>query len=286
MTAIAEARGQPWAVGSLILSAWRGQADRAYALLDAVADAADRQGQGYQLVFADYARCILELGHGHYGAAYASSRVDDTSQVKFVLRRSGRGSPALRPSSTPPLVWSPAGQAGHRPARSGDARFPRPGPGAAAGDGGRRRRRGALPGSHQPARPRPSRHLARSHLVYGEWLRRGRAPAGRTGQPAYRAPALRRDRRARLRPRARRELTAAGETVRRSGLRRAPSRPHPAGSASGPASRRQARPTRRSPRSSTSAPTPSTTTSGRYSGSSMSPRAVSSPARSWPSSRN
>jgi len=52
-----------------------------------VADEADRQGQGYQLVFADYARCILELGAGHYDAAYASfgSGVDDTSQIKFVL---------------------------------------------------------------------------------------------------------------------------------------------------------------------------------------------------------
>jgi len=74
MTAIAEARGQPWSLGSLLLSAWRGQSQRSYALLDVVADEADRQGQGYQLVFADYARCILELGHGRYEAAYASSR--------------------------------------------------------------------------------------------------------------------------------------------------------------------------------------------------------------------
>src|SRR2546423_1044468 len=32
---------------------------------------ATRQGQGYQLVFADYARCILELGFGHYREPYA-----------------------------------------------------------------------------------------------------------------------------------------------------------------------------------------------------------------------
>ena len=57
------------------------------------------QGQGYQLVFADYARCILELGHGRYDAAYASfaSGIDDTSRLKFALpdlveaaQRSGR----------------------------------------------------------------------------------------------------------------------------------------------------------------------------------------------------
>ena len=63
ITAIAEARGQPWGVGSLILSAWRGQSDRAHALLDVVADEADRQGQGYQLVTSrrQLARAQLDL---------------------------------------------------------------------------------------------------------------------------------------------------------------------------------------------------------------------------------
>jgi len=212
ITAIAEARGQPWAVGSLILSAWRGQADRAYALLDAVADAADRQGQGYQLVFADYARCILELGHGHYGAAYASSRVDDTSQIKFVLpdlveaaQRSGHPDAAARLVRL--LAKLATGQPG--PVTLG---FLARAQALVAGDGAdadaEEHYREAI---NQHGRAQA--HLARSHLVYGEWLRRVKRP---------------RDARASLRTalrlfdeigaqgfarRARRELAAAGETV-------------------------------------------------------------------------
>jgi len=55
LTAISEARGQPWSIGSLLITAWRGPAEQAYALLEQVAEEANRQGQGYQLVFADYA---------------------------------------------------------------------------------------------------------------------------------------------------------------------------------------------------------------------------------------
>jgi DNA-binding CsgD family transcriptional regulator len=212
ITAIAEARGQPWGVGSLILSAWRGQAARAYALLDAVADEADRQGQGYQLVFADYARCILELGEGHYDAAYASfgSRVDDTSQIKFVL---------------PDLVEA-AQRSGHPDAADGMVRLlaklaaGQPGPvtlgflaraqALVAGDGAEAEDhyREAI---NQHGRAQA--HLARSHLVYGEWLRRVKRP--RDARSSLRTAHRLFDdigaqgfaRRARL------ELAAAGETV-------------------------------------------------------------------------
>ncbi len=214
MTAIAEARGQPWSLGSLLMSAWRGQPEQAYALLDTVAGEADRQGQGYQLVFADYARCILELGHGRYDAAYASfaSGVDDTSQVKFVL---------------PDLVEA-AQRSGHPDAAHGMvrrlARLADANPGPAtlgflsraqalvAGDGtdAEDHYQEAI---NQHGRARGTAHLARSHLVYGEWLRRVKRP---------------RDARSSLRTahrifddmgaqgfagRARLELSAAGETV-------------------------------------------------------------------------
>jgi len=72
LAAIVEARGFSWSLGSLLVSAWRGQARQTYALMDVVAAEAARQGQGYQLVFADYARCVLELGLGHYHKAYAT----------------------------------------------------------------------------------------------------------------------------------------------------------------------------------------------------------------------
>jgi hypothetical protein len=135
--AIAEARGQHWRIGALLVAAWRGRAQQAQALLEAVAEDAGREGQGYQLVFADYARCVIELGRSHYGAAYASfiAGIEDTSQIKFVL---------------PDLVEA-AQRSGHHDAAQGtlaqlerlaaaspsplNAGFPGPGPGA----GGRRR---------------------------------------------------------------------------------------------------------------------------------------------------
>jgi DNA-binding CsgD family transcriptional regulator len=214
MTAIAEARGQPWSLGSLLLSAWRGQPEQAYALLDTVAGEADRQGQGYQLVFADYARCILELGHGRYDAAYASfaSGVDDTSQVKFVL---------------PDLVEA-AQRSGHRDAardmagRLAMLAGAHPGPvtlgflsraqALVAGDG-TDAEDGYQEAINQHGRARGPAHLARSHLVYGEWLRRVRRP--RDARDSLRtAHRLFEDMGAQaFAGRARLELAAAGETV-------------------------------------------------------------------------
>jgi DNA-binding CsgD family transcriptional regulator/tetratricopeptide (TPR) repeat protein len=214
MIVIAEARGQPWSLGSLLISAWRGSTQQAYALLDTVADEAARQGQGYQLVFADYARCVLELGHGRYDAAYASfaSCIGDTSQIKFAL---------------PDLVEA-AQRSGHHDAaqdlagRLAKLAVAHPGPvtlgflararALVAGDGA------AAEDRYQQAidlhsRARGPAHLARSQLLYGEWLRRAKRP---------------RDARASLRiahqlfedigaegfaGRARLELAAAGETV-------------------------------------------------------------------------
>jgi len=85
--AIEEAHGRDWSIGPLLVAAWRGQAEQARVLLDTVTTEAARQGQGYQLPFAGYARCVLELGRGRYGQAYASlaGGIHDGSQIKFAL---------------------------------------------------------------------------------------------------------------------------------------------------------------------------------------------------------
>ena len=124
---------------------------------------------------ADYARCILELGQGRYEAAYASfaAGIDDTSQVKFVLadlveaaQRSGHGGAAadlvarlamLAAASPGPVLLGFLARA--RALTAGDV--------ASAED----HYREAI---DQHGRARGPGHLARSHLVYGEWLRRAR----------------------------------------------------------------------------------------------------------------
>ena len=80
------ARDQPWSLGSALLAAWRGQPRQAYALLNQVAAEADRQGQGYQLPFAGYARCVLELGRGRYSAACPSYPLDDRNSLRSDTR--------------------------------------------------------------------------------------------------------------------------------------------------------------------------------------------------------
>ncbi|MDT3443893.1 hypothetical protein [Pseudofrankia sp. BMG5.37] len=176
MTALADARGQPWSLGSLLLTAWSGPPRQAYALLDLVAAEAARQGQGYQLVFASYARCVVELGQGRYDAAYASypSGIAGTSQLKFAL----------------PDLAEAAARSGHRGAAESIARQL----GTLAADTpspvmlGFLARVRALTAADSPdaddlyreavdehTRSAGPAHLARSQLLYGEWLRR---PAG------------------------------------------------------------------------------------------------------------
>jgi DNA-binding CsgD family transcriptional regulator len=214
--AIAEARGQRWSIGALLVAAWRGQTQQVHTLLETVAEDASREGQGYQLVFADYARCVIELGRSHYGAAYASftAGVEDTSQIKFVL---------------PDLVEA-AQRSGHHDAAQGTlAQLERlaaasPSPltlgflararALVAGDGPAERTEESYRAAiAQHGAARGPVHLARSQLVYGEWLRRIKRPrdAREPLRAAYRgfdemgARAFA--------ARARRELSAAGESV-------------------------------------------------------------------------
>jgi DNA-binding CsgD family transcriptional regulator len=211
--AIEEARGRDWSIGPLLVAAWRGQAGPAETLLDTVAQEAARQGQGYQLAFAGYARCVLELGRGQYEHAHASltGGVQDGSQIKFVLpdlveaaERSGHRAAALR------LTSQLAGLAEASP-------VPR--------TLGFLARAQALTARDVDAEPlyqaaiahhsqtRGPAHRARSHLLYGEWLRRGRRPRDAREQlrTAYRLFAEMGAQG--FAARARLELSAAGETV-------------------------------------------------------------------------
>ena len=211
--AIEEARGRDWSIGPLLIAAWRGQAGPAETLLDRVAEEAARQGQGYQLGFAGYARCILELGRGQYEHAHASltEGIHDSSQIKFVLpdlveaaERSGHHAAAqhltsqlagLAEASPVPRTLGFLARAQALTAREADAE-----PHYQAAIAHHIQTRG-------PA------HRARSHLVYGEWLRRARRPRDAREQlrTAYRLFAEMGAQG--FAARARLELSAAGETV-------------------------------------------------------------------------
>ncbi|MEV6171617.1 AAA family ATPase [Streptomyces sp. NPDC051954] len=175
--ALEEARGSQQDLGALLVAAWRGRFEEARALTEAVREHVARTGQGYQLVFLDYARCVVELSRCRYNEAYLSleGQIGDTSQVKFALvdmveaaARSGRRDEALDVLEELSRLTD---------------RTPVPG---LLGDLARAR---ALttpdPSSAEPLYRLAVRHhedargplrLARSHQLYGEWLRRERRP--------------------------------------------------------------------------------------------------------------
>jgi DNA-binding CsgD family transcriptional regulator len=216
--AITEATGSPPLMyTSLVLAAWRGHEAPALELFDtSIADAATR-GEGRAVTLAEYATAVLYNGLGRYPDALAAAQRacehDDLGLVGWALielveagSRSGRPEVAAvalrqlhertRASAT---TWALGIEARSRALLSS-------GPAAEA------LYREAI---ERLARSRITVHLARTQLVYGEWLRReNRRPDARAqlhlahdtfchiGAEAFAE-------------RARRELLATGETARR-----------------------------------------------------------------------
>ncbi|MFF3985086.1 AAA family ATPase [Streptomyces sp. NPDC001601] len=173
--ALAEARGAQQHLGALLIAAWRGRFGQAHALAEAVREHTARTGQGYQLVFLGYARCVAELSRGRYEEAYLSlaGQIGDTCQAKFALAdlveaatRSGRADEALgllelltRLADRTPVPGLLGDLARARALTTAD-------PCAAE------KLYVQAVQHHEDARG-PLRR-ARSHQLYGEWLRRER----------------------------------------------------------------------------------------------------------------
>ena len=215
--AITEARGQRWSIGALLVAAWRGQTQQVQTLLETVAEDAGREGQGYQLVFADYARCVIELGRSRYGAAYASftAGVEDTSQIKFVLPDLVEAAQRSRPPRRRPGHAGPAGTAGRGQSVAADAGFPWPGPGRWWPATARPSAPRSTTGRRSPSTARPAGRFtwpaassstgsgsggSNARGTHGEPLRAAYRDFDEMGARAFAA-------------RARRELSAAGESV-------------------------------------------------------------------------
>jgi DNA-binding CsgD family transcriptional regulator len=213
----AAAGNAPMRYTSLLLLASRGREAPAVTAIDtAVADATAR-GEGRALGLAAYATALLHNGLGHYPAAFAAARAacefEDlgfygSSLVELVEAAVRNGAPEEAAPALAQLVertraggtaWALGVQARSRALLSD-------------GDRAEALYRQAI---EHLSRSRAVVHLARAHLLFGEWLRReGRRVQAREqlrtadqmltgiGAEAFA-------------DRARRELAATGETVRR-----------------------------------------------------------------------
>ena len=198
----------------------RGAATRpqARALFDASRPQATARGEGMGLGVLDWATALLYNGNGRYAEALAAAqrglRVRRRRALRLVARRADRGGrPHRRDARRPPPRSSASASARRRPAPTGRSAS-RPSR-ARWSPTGRPRSPSTARRSSGSARSRGVVHVARAQLLYGEWLRREQRRVdareqlraahetfGRIGADAFAE-------------RARRELTATGETVRR-----------------------------------------------------------------------
>ena len=216
--AIAEATGNtPLPYVSLMLMAWRGRRGEAVASIERdIRDAAGR-GEGRAIGLAEYAAAVLYNGLGEYESAFAAAQRacedDDLGFLGWALVelieagvRSGRddiASESLRRLEERTRVSATDWALG---AGARSRRAPR----GRAGGGGKLYRQAI----ERLARSRMAVHLARAHLVYGEWLRREKRRSDARAQLRLAHDMFSQMGAEAFAERARRELVATGETVR------------------------------------------------------------------------
>ena len=202
---------------SLMLAAWRGQQAEAVALGEASVQNATARGEGIAITLADYATAVLNNGLGHYAAALAAAKRacahDDLSLFGWALVELVE---AAARSGRPDIAADALRQLGERTQASGtdwalgieacSRALLSDGP--AAED----LYREAI---DRLARTRIAMHLARAHLIYGEWLRRENRILDAREQLHRAHDAFSRFGAGAFAERARRELLATGETVRK-----------------------------------------------------------------------
>jgi DNA-binding CsgD family transcriptional regulator len=214
---IAEATGNPPAgYAAMMLAAWQGREQQASELIEATVQRATARGTGILAGIAAYARAVLDNGLGRYDTARDAAREvfeqDDvtfgymvvaelaeaasrTGDVALVQAALDWLSERVRAPGLTPTEWVLGIEARVRALLSDDERCYRE-------------------SVEQLGRTRIRAELARSHLLYGEWLRRqGRRLDAReqlrTAHQMLDAMGM-----AAFAERARRELRATGEIAR------------------------------------------------------------------------
>ena len=203
----------------LLLAAWRGDAPRAAELADEMTRGAADRGEGAALTYTDYARAVLYNGLADYRpaaeSAHAASVVNEIvispwALYELVEAGARSGQQELARAAADQLsqlaVASGSDWAGGAAARS-----------RALVSGGH-----AAEGAYRKAiellgRTRMAAHLARARLVYGEWLRRENRRVEARSQLRSAFDALASMGAEAFAERARRELQATGEKVRKRG---------------------------------------------------------------------
>jgi DNA-binding CsgD family transcriptional regulator len=216
--AIAAATGNtPLVYGALLVGAWRGVESEAMELIDAGRESATARGEGRVLALAGYAASVLNNGMGRYEAAVdgaqRGSEDDDQgyaawSLTELVEAATRCGRPEAAAAALPRLEertraagtdWSLGILARSRALTS-------------EGDGAEASYREAI---ERLERTRMRVELARSRLLYGEWLRRENRRVDAREQLRAAHDSLSRMGAEAFAERARRELFATGESVRR-----------------------------------------------------------------------
>ena len=201
---------------SVLLAGWRGERDRTLRLREAIVDDATTRGEGLAIALAEWAAAVLYNGLGAYRDALgAARRAAESDQLGFGVWVLPELVEAAVRSDERELALEAAGQLAVRTQLSStdwaagiEARS------RALLSEGRVAEELYLEGIDRLGRCRIVVHLARAHLIYGEWLRREnrRLEARAQLRTAYeRLAAIGADAFA---ARARHELVATGEHVR------------------------------------------------------------------------
>jgi DNA-binding CsgD family transcriptional regulator len=207
------------AYGPLFLSGWRGDEAAFIALLDAAVGENSARGEGAGLVFADYARAVLCNGLGRYDEALTAATSIDSFEVEgFVIYTAGlgelieaavrAGSPQRATAAFAHLsdATSAAGTDWAAGVRTRSQAL------LSADDAAEAHYREAI---ERLAETRIRPQSARAHLVYGEWLRRQNRRVDARDQLRIAHEMLSEIGADAFAERARRELLATGQTVRR-----------------------------------------------------------------------
>jgi DNA-binding CsgD family transcriptional regulator len=173
--AITEATGNaPLGYTSLVLAAWRGREAEALELIEASREDAAGRGEGRAITLAEYATAVLYNGLGRYrealAAALRASEHDDLGLFGWALielvEAAARDREPQLAAEALELLSERTGLTGTDWALGIEARS------RALFDEGQGAEDLYLEATERLGRCRIKVHLARAHLLYGEWLRR------------------------------------------------------------------------------------------------------------------